>query len=94
MLRNILRGMQPRRRALNAGDLVEHADTIRAEYVLIRDSLYRRPKLCNTDGDPILFHTLTFWIESPQAAFDTLAPLAQGRSREELLESVFVTTCC
>jgi hypothetical protein len=42
--------------------------------------------LCNTDGDPLLFHTLTFRIESAEAAFDALAPLAFGRSREELLD--------
>jgi hypothetical protein len=41
--------------------------------------------LCNTDGDPLLFHTLTFSIESAETAFDALAPLAVGRSREELL---------
>jgi len=42
--------------------------------------------LCNTDGDPLLFHTLTFGIESAEAAFDALAPLAVGHSREELLD--------
>jgi len=42
--------------------------------------------LCNTDGDPLLFHTLTFRIESAEAAFDALAPLAVGRLREELLD--------
>ena len=44
------------------------------------------PVLRNTDGDPLLFHTLTFLVESAEAAFDALAPLAVGRSREELLD--------
>ena len=52
----------------------------------IRDALHTPPRLCNTDGDPFLFHTLTFRIESAEAAFEALAPLAVGRSREELLD--------
>jgi hypothetical protein len=85
-LRNILRTLSGRRRALTSEDLWDKADIIRAEYVAIRDSLYNPPKLCNTDGDPILFHTLTFRVDSAQATFDALAPLAEGRSRDELLE--------
>ncbi|HEY4762137.1 MAG TPA: hypothetical protein VIH75_00585 [Candidatus Sulfotelmatobacter sp.] len=40
----------------------------------------------NTDGDLLLFPTLAFRIESAEAAFDALAPLAVGHSREELLD--------
>jgi hypothetical protein len=54
-------------------------------YLDIRDRLFAPPTLCNTDGDLLLFHTLTFRIESAEAAFDALAPLAVGHSREELL---------
>jgi SEC-C motif/Protein of unknown function (DUF2384) len=73
-------------RYLTRHDLLRYADLIRATYLNIRDGLYLPPVLCNTDGDPLLFHTLTFRIESLEAAFDALAPLALGRSREELLD--------
>ncbi len=73
-------------RDLIAADLLRYADTIRAIYLDIRDALYSPPRFCNTDGDPLLFHTLTFRVESAETAFETLASLAVGRSREELLD--------
>jgi hypothetical protein len=69
-----------------AEDLLRYADDIRETYLNIRDSLYAPPRFCNTDGDPLVFHTLTFQIDSVEAAFEALAPLAAGRSREDLLE--------
>ena len=60
-------------------------DTIRAEYLNIRDACYAPPRFYNTDGDPLLFHTLTFRIGSTAAAFESLASLSVGRSRETLL---------
>jgi hypothetical protein len=65
---------------------LRYADLIRATYLDIRDRLFAPPMLCNTDGDPLLFHTLTFRIESAEAAFNALAALAVGHSREELLD--------
>jgi len=72
-------------RYLTADDLLRYADLIRATYLDIRDALYAPPRLCNTDGDALLFHTLTFRIASVKAVFEGLVPLAEGRSREELL---------
>jgi len=72
-------------RDLTPDDLVRNADAIRLAYLTIRDGLYRRPQLTNTDGDPLVFHILKFRIESPERAFAALAPLAFGQSREELL---------
>ncbi len=74
-------------RPLAADDLVRHADAIRLTYVTIRDRLYTPPFLANTDGDPLVFHTLKFHIESAEKAFDALAVLAFGQSKEELLKS-------
>jgi hypothetical protein len=71
---------------LIANDLLRYAEEIRAAYLGIRDALYRPLQFCNTDGDPLLFHTLTFRIDSAEAAFEALAPLAVGRSKEELLD--------
>src|SRR5262249_42309202 len=73
-------------RYLAPHDLLRYADLIRSTYLDIRDRLFAPPVLCNTDGDRLLFHSLTFRIESAEAAFDVLAPLAVGRSREELLD--------
>jgi hypothetical protein len=73
------------KRNLAAEDLVRYADDIRETYLDIRDCLYAPPRLVNTDGDPLAFYTLKFRIESAEATFEALAPLAAGVSREELL---------
>ncbi len=72
-------------RNLIAEDLLRYADDIRETYLDIRDALHAPPRLANTDGDPLVFHTLTFQIESAEAAFQALAPLAVGRLKEDLL---------
>jgi len=46
----------------------------------------RTPRLANTDGDPLALHTLKFRIESPEKAFEALAPLTFGQSKEEILQ--------
>ena len=84
--KKLKRRIAKQNRYLTPHDLLRYADVIRAAYLEIRDRLFAPPVLCNTDGDPLLFHTLTFRIESAEAAFDALAPLAFGRSREELLD--------
>lgn len=73
-------------RDLAAQDLIRYREMIRAVYLNIRDGLCKPPKPQNTDGDPFVFHTLTFEIGSPQVAFDALASLAWGESREDLLD--------
>ena len=77
-------------RDLAAEDLIRYTDKIRTVYLNIRDGLRMPPKLCNTDGDPLVFHTLTFKVGSAQVAFDALAPLAWGESKEDLLEDAEV----
>ncbi len=72
-------------RELAAPDLIRYRELIRTVYLDIRDGLRRPPTLQNTDGDPFVLHTLTFDIGSPQVAFDALASLAWGESKEDLL---------
>jgi Protein of unknown function (DUF2384) len=84
--KKLRRKIAKQNRDLIAGDLVRYADAIRLTYLTIRDRLNRRPQLANTDGDPIMFHTLKFHVESPERAFEALAPLALGQSKEELLD--------
>ena len=66
-LRKVLRRrIAKQKRPLNAEDLLRYADEIRATYLLVRDSFDKPPRLSNTDGDPLVFYTLTFQIESPK----------------------------
>lgn len=73
-------------RDLAAQDLIRYREMIRTVYLDIRDDLRNPPKLQNTDGDSLVFHTLTFEIGSPQVAFDALASLAWGETKEDLLD--------
>ncbi len=72
-------------RAVSVEDLVRCEEEIREVYLDIRDILNTPPRICNTNGDPLVLHTMTFEIESPQAAFEALAPLAKDASKEQLL---------
>jgi len=84
--RKLQKKIAKQNRNLAAGDLNRYADDVREAYLDIRDGLYAPPRLANTDGDPLVFHTMTFHIESADAAFEALAPLAVGRSKEEILD--------
>jgi hypothetical protein len=61
---------------------------LRLLYLELRDRLWNRPplQLYNTDGDPILLHTLTYEVESAEAAFRALHPLASRATRKRLLD--------
>jgi hypothetical protein len=73
-----------------SGELFHYADRIRRSYLDIRDSLHAPMRLVNTDGDPLELHTLTYRVGSAQVAFDALAPLAWGRSKQDLQEDAEV----
>lgn len=73
-------------RELAAEDLIRYAEMIRSAYLDIRDTLRMPPRLSNTDGDLLAFHTLKFETGSAQVTFDALAPLAWGDTKEDLLE--------
>jgi hypothetical protein len=72
-------------RELAASDLIRYREDIRTAYLDIRDAMRTPPRLANTDGDPLVFHTLTFRVGSAHAAFEALARLARGISKKELL---------
>jgi hypothetical protein len=72
-------------RELSIGDLLRYREEIRTVYLNIRDALRTPPKLCNTDGEPIVSYTIKYRIGSAQVAFDALAPLACFASKEDLL---------
>jgi hypothetical protein len=73
-------------RELGEADLVLYEDKLRAQYLDARDEMFAPVKLANTDGDPLHFHTMRYEVGSAQVAFDALAPLAWGATKEELLE--------
>jgi hypothetical protein len=74
-------------RELTAADLIRYREDIRTTYLDLRDGMRTPPRLTNTDGDPFLFHTLTFRVGSAHAAFEALAPLAWSVPKRELLEN-------
>jgi len=64
--KKLRRKIAKQNRELAADDLVRYADAIRLTYLTIRDGLHRQPQFANTDGDPLVFHTLHFRIDSPE----------------------------
>jgi hypothetical protein len=67
----------------------EHPDlALRGLYFALAESYLHPPppEIRNTDGEVLEPRTLYFDIESAQSAFDALASLAIGTSRDELLE--------
>ncbi len=70
---------------MTASDLIRYRDDIRTVYLDVRDAMRTPPRLTNTDGDPLVLHTLTFRAGSAHVAFEALAPLARGVSKKELL---------
>jgi hypothetical protein len=52
---------------------------------MLRAQNPRPPKLANTDGEPILPHTLRFAIESPEQAFAALKDLTLTQDEDDLL---------
>jgi hypothetical protein len=64
--------------------LNENDFEIRELYFDIYNVLTRPPELQNTDGDPFMFHTLNYEIDSPELAFEALKPLSLTISEEDL----------
>jgi hypothetical protein len=77
-------------RELTLADLILYREEIRTTYLDLRESMRTPPQLANTDGDPLIFHTLTFRIGSAHAAFEALSPLTRGISKKELLADATV----
>lgn len=73
------------------GEALRESDLeIREMYLVGIDALLnpRLPRLRNTDGDPILFHRISFAIGSADEAFHALEHLAPGQTDEERFDSV------
>ncbi len=80
------RAMQKKAGKITAEVLADFAFGVRGLYFGIFEELSSLPEMQNTDGDPLLFHTLHYEIEDPQQAFDKLAGLAEMEDPENLRE--------
>jgi SEC-C motif len=74
-------------RALKTKDLLRYEDDVRDLYFYLHERLHKPPVLQNTDGEPFVLQTIKYEIGSAQVAFDALAPLAKGATKEDLLQS-------
>jgi Domain of unknown function (DUF6398) len=63
---------------------------IRELYFDIYESLLQPPKLCNTDGDPLLFHTLHYDIDDAEKAFQHLSSLSVMEDEKTLRSSAIM----
>ena len=72
---------------LTAEKLCREEPILRGVYLELREQIVHPPPpvMCNTDGDLMEFHTLTYRIDDADVAFTALAPLAADIDREDLL---------
>jgi hypothetical protein len=59
---------------------------IRDLYFEIYESQFKLPQLCNTDKDPLLFHTLHYDIDDAETAFQSLSDLSVTEDAQTLRE--------
>ncbi len=78
--------------AVSPESLAEWDIELREAYLDLIEALRHPPipRLQNTDGEPTVFHRLSFAIPSAQAAFDALKHLALDETEPDLLESADV----
>jgi len=67
--------------------LYEYDLEIRELYFNIFYALMRPPELQNTDGNPLIFHTIYYEIDSPELVFERLKVLSEIGSETELRET-------
>jgi len=63
-------------RYITAAVLNEYDTEIRDLYFHIYESQLQPPTICNTDGDPLVFHTLHYVIDEPEMVFRCLSDLS------------------
>lgn len=80
--------MQAEHTSLTSTHLKDYEREILDIYYFTTERLFKpvMPKLKNTDGDDILFHTLVYDIDSAEEAFDALKHLCISANEQELLE--------
>jgi len=64
--------------------LFEYDDEIRFTFLQIYHEIVTPPELCNSDGEPIVFHKLIYEIDDPEETFKALLPLCPAEDEETL----------
>ena len=86
MIIDLRRKITKLRRKVTNRLLMEYQIEIRELLFEIVDTLIKPPVMCNTDGDPLLFHKIHYKIEDPNETFNALRHLCTVESPEELKE--------
>jgi SEC-C motif len=73
-------------RSVDAEVLHEYDVDLRELFLDLQRSLLSPPVLCNTDGDLMAFHRITYEVPSVQIAFDALKSLSLVMSEKDMLE--------
>ena len=70
--------------ALTKEVLLEEQNELRDFFMYLYDALFEPPQMTNTDGEPLSFRRLHYTIDSPEGAFQALAPLCTLAPEDEL----------
>ena len=73
--------------AIDDAVVLDYDIEIRDLYLDIHDAALQPPRMTNTDGDPIVLHTLNYEIDDPEAAFEKLCGLAAAVETPEELKA-------
>ncbi len=88
MLRNLLKkNAEKSGEPLNSEFLTEFDIELRELFFDLHHATTAPPILTNTDGDPLVFHTITYTIDSAQLAWDQLKHLSVNVSEEQVLST-------
>lgn len=72
------------RRKVNKDLIIEYQEEIRDLLFDIYESFFRPPVICNTDGDPLVFHRIHYNVNDPEEVFYALCDLCVTESPDEL----------
>jgi len=84
---DLRREMLQEYRHITSDVLIDYDIEIRELYFDIYESVFQPPQLCNTDGDPLLFHILHYDIDDAETAFKNLCSLSVLEDEKALRSS-------
>ncbi len=87
---DLRREMLQEYRHITTDVLIDYDIEIRELYFDIYESLLQPPQLCNTDGDPLLFHILHYDIDDAEKAFKRLCSLSVIEDEKTLRSSAIM----
>ncbi|MBW2251040.1 MAG: DUF2384 domain-containing protein [Deltaproteobacteria bacterium] len=87
---DLRREMLQEYRHITTDVLIDYDIEIRELYFDIYESVLQPPQLCNTDGDPLLFHILHYDINDAEKAFQRLCSLSAVEDEKTLRTSATI----